>query len=323
VLDREIVERRDFVQRDQAALSFALARLTPGTNLLAYCTAIGWLMRGLPGASVALVALPCALAAVLVKVLYERWIHKPLFAIAMHGAAAAAVGVMFATGWTIWRPLRASVPIYRLALFSGGACALAMTGVFRLRRSSLARPLLCVPRNAEYPMKVLLLYMLLLKATISTFSGLASLPVLRNELVLRRHLVTDQQLNIAIVVTRTTPGPVGVYIVSGGYFADGFAGACAGWLAMITPALIIIPLLKFAGRKAEHPRVKATIRAVVMASAGLLWAAAVPVARETATDPITIGIIVVSLAVLLNRKIESVWVIFFSGVLQIAAFSLQ
>jgi chromate transporter len=130
VLDREIVERRDFVQRDQAALSFALARLTPGTNLLAYCTAIGWLMRGLPGASVALVALPCALAAVLVKVLYEWWIHKPLFAIAMHGAAAAAVGVMFATGWTIWRPLRASVPIYRLALFSGGACALAMTGFF-------------------------------------------------------------------------------------------------------------------------------------------------------------------------------------------------
>jgi chromate transport protein ChrA len=85
-------------------------------------------MRGLPGASVALVALPCALAAVLVKVLYEWWIHKPLFAIAMHGAAAAAVGVMFATGWTILRPLRASVPIYRLVLFSGGACALAMTG---------------------------------------------------------------------------------------------------------------------------------------------------------------------------------------------------
>lgn len=130
VLDREIVERRDLVLRDQAALSFALARLTPGTNLLAYCAAVGWLMRGLPGAFVALVAasLPCSLAAVLVTVLYEWWIHKPLFAIAMHGAAAAAVGVMFATGWTILRPLRTSVSIYRLVLFSGGACALAVTG---------------------------------------------------------------------------------------------------------------------------------------------------------------------------------------------------
>lgn len=172
-------------------------------------------------------------------------------------------------------------------------------------------------------MKVLLLYMLLLKATISTFSGLASLPVLRNDLVLHRHLVTDQQLNTAIVVTRTTPGPVGVYIVSVGYFADGSAGAFAGWLAMITPALIIIPLLKFAGRKADRPRVKGTIWAVVTASAGLLWAAAIPLARETATDPITIGIIVASLAVLLTRKVESVWVILFSGVLEIAAFSLH
>lgn len=92
---------------------------------------------------------------------------------------------------------------------------------------------------------------------------------------------------------------------------------------MITPALIIIPLLKFAGRKADRPRVKGTIWAVVTASAGLLWAAAIPLARETATDPITIGIIVASLAVLLTRKVESVWVILFSGVLEIAAFSLH
>jgi chromate transporter len=172
-------------------------------------------------------------------------------------------------------------------------------------------------------MKALLVYMLLIKATISTFSGLASLPVLRNDLVLQRHMVTDRQLDTAVVVTRTTPGPVGVYVVSVGYFADGFAGACAGWLAMITPALLIIPLLKFAGRNAEHPRVNGTIRAVVMASAGLLWAAAIPLARETPTDPVTIGIMVLSLAVLLSRKVESVWVILVSGVLEVTAFSFH
>ena len=57
-------------------------------------------------------------------------------------------------------------------------------------------------------MKAILLYLLLLKATVSTFSGLASLPLLRNDLVLHRHLLTDAQLNTAVVVTRTTPGPV-------------------------------------------------------------------------------------------------------------------
>lgn len=172
-------------------------------------------------------------------------------------------------------------------------------------------------------MKAIMLYLLLLKATVSTFSGLASLPLLRNDLVLHRHLITDNQLNTAVVVTRTTPGPVGVYVVSVGYFADGLAGACAGWLAMITPALLILPLLHFAGRKAEHPRVKGIIRAVVMASAGLLWASAIPLAREIATDPLTIGIIGLSLAVLLTRKVESLWVILASGLLELTAVAFH
>ena len=45
------------------------------------------------------------------------------------------------------------------------------------------------------------------------FSGLASLPVLRTDLVLQHHMLTDQQLNTAVVVTRTTPGPVGIVLV--------------------------------------------------------------------------------------------------------------
>jgi chromate transporter len=91
-------------------------------------------------------------------------------------------------------------------------------------------------------MNVLALYLVLLKATITTFSGLASLPVVRDELVLQRHVLTDEQLNTAIVVTRTTPGPIGLYVVSVGYFAAGIPGAIAGWLAMSTPALIIVVL---------------------------------------------------------------------------------
>jgi chromate transporter len=118
-------------------------------------------------------------------------------------------------------------------------------------------------------MKALILYALLLKATVSTFNGLASLPVLRNDLVTHRHLITDKQLDAAVVVNRLTPGPVGLYVVSVGYFADGYPGALAGLMALVTPALFIIPLLRFAGGRAEHPRVKGTIQAVVLASAGM------------------------------------------------------
>jgi chromate transporter len=141
--------------------------------------------------------------------------------------------------------------------------------------------------------------------------------------VIHRHLITDQQLDTAVVVSRMTPGPVGVYVVSVGYFADRFAGAFAGWLATATPALLIIPLLKLAGSRAEHPRVRSAIQPVVLASAGLLWAAALPLAQPAGTDAVTAGIIVVSLIVLLTRKVESVWVVLLSGVLEVAASSFH
>jgi len=171
-------------------------------------------------------------------------------------------------------------------------------------------------------MNPFLLYFVLLKATITAFSGLASLPVLREDLVVNRQIVTDEQLNVAIVVTRTTPGPVGLYVVSVGYFAGGIPGAVAGWAAMATPALLIIPLIHYAGRRAEHPRVKGVLQAVVLSSGGLLWAATLPIARGAISDPVSAAILLVSVIVLATRKVESLWVILASACLQLVASSL-
>jgi chromate transporter len=125
-------------------------------------------------------------------------------------------------------------------------------------------------------MNAFVLYLLLLKAIVTTFSGLASVPIVRNDLVLHRHVLTDREMNTSLAITRTTPGPMGLYVVSVGYFVDGTPGAIAGWVAMITPALLMIPLLEFVRKKAEHPRFKAVLRCVVFASAGLLLWVTVP-----------------------------------------------
>ena len=97
------------------------------------------------------------------------------------------------------------------------------------------------------------------------------------------HVLTNEQLNEAVVITRSSPGPVGLYIVSVGYFAGGLPGAVAGWLAMITPALLIIPMVHFIGRRMEHPRVRSVLQTVVIASAGLLLASSDPLGRDGLT----------------------------------------
>lgn len=158
-------------------------------------------------------------------------------------------------------------------------------------------------------MKFLTLYLLLLKATATSFAGLASLPVLRDELVVQRHMLTDHQLNAAVVITRSTPGPVGVYVVSVGYFADGLSGAIAGWLAMATPALAILVLIRFIGPRATHPRVRGMLQGVVLASAGLLLTSALPLARDALVTPLGIAIAVVGSIVMIAKKVDAVWVI--------------
>ncbi|WP_294260199.1 chromate transporter [uncultured Sphingomonas sp.] len=171
-------------------------------------------------------------------------------------------------------------------------------------------------------MNIVLLYLILLKATCTAFAGLASLPVVQDSLVAHHHVLTDKQLNEAVVITRSSPGPVGLYVVSVGYFVAGIPGAIAGWLAMVTPAGLIIPLVHLVGRRMEHPRVRSVLQTVVIASAGLLLAAAIPLARDGLTDPVTIVIALVSLALLFTTKLDTLWIILGAALTSLTASAI-
>jgi len=168
-------------------------------------------------------------------------------------------------------------------------------------------------------MNVFLLYLILLKGTATTFAGLAALPVLQDALVEHHHVLTNDQLNDAVVITRSTPGPVGLFVVTVGYFVAGIPGAIAGWLAMVTPALLIIPLIHCVGRKMEHPRIKGVLQAVVVASAGLLFAGAIPLGQSGLTGPVTIAIAAVSFVLLFITKLDTLWLILGASVITLIA----
>jgi chromate transporter len=167
---------------------------------------------------------------------------------------------------------------------------------------------------------IFLLYFLLLKATLTSFSGLASLPVVRNDFVVRYHLLSDRELNTAVAAGRLGPGPLGLYVVSVGYFAAGIPGACAGCLAMITPAFLIVPMVRFLGSRAQHPRVRSATRAVLLAGAGLLLASSVPLARDAVTGSLTLGIVISSLLLIAFTRIDTVWVMLAAALVGLISF---
>jgi chromate transporter len=163
-------------------------------------------------------------------------------------------------------------------------------------------------------MNLFLLYLLLLKATLTSFSGMGSLPIIREDLVVRHRVLTDRQLNTAVAAGRSGPGPIGVYVVNVGYLVAGPSGGIAGWLAMITPAFLIIPLLRYLGSHAERSEVKRATEAAMLAGAGLIIAATVPLARDAVLGPLTLAIALSAGIVLVVTRVESLWVIAVSAV---------
>lgn len=118
---KELVDRRAVLSEAEFTFAYAMARLAPGTNVLAFCAATGWRLAGWPGAaaSVAALSIPAAVVGVLLTVAYGRW---PQF---FAGAMAAVVGVICAGAFLLVRPYFSSRQWLRTVVLLGGALAAA------------------------------------------------------------------------------------------------------------------------------------------------------------------------------------------------------
>ena len=70
-----------------------------------------------------------------------------------------------------------------------------------------------------------------------------------------------------------------------------------------------------------HPRVKSVLQAAIIASAGLLLAAAIPLAKDALIDPVTIGIACVIFGRLLTIKVDTLWIILEPAVISLLSSS--
>lgn len=104
-LQRELVHRREWLTPEQHGLAYGLARVTPGTNVLAYCAATGWMLLGVPGALLAVmgVCVPTAVIAAWFCGVYDSYGGNRYFQAAIGGVVASAVGMMASSGLSLVR----------------------------------------------------------------------------------------------------------------------------------------------------------------------------------------------------------------------------
>lgn len=151
VLRQQVVAKRSWIDDSQFELNYALSRLTPGTNLLAFCTAAGWTSRRWPGALVALLAssIPCAILAIAVTIFYEQLQGSLWFQAALSGALASAVAIMVSTAWVFAEPHVRAAPLKAVIVVpctAALALGLELTPVKILLLAAIAGLVWPVPR---------------------------------------------------------------------------------------------------------------------------------------------------------------------------------
>jgi chromate transporter len=128
ILQREFF-RRGWLSPEKFAIAFGLARLTPGTNVLAFCAAAGWYILGLAGALAAVfaVTIPPSVLVVWITRAYDLTARSALARSIASALLAAAVGTMIGAALLLVRtqttrarwlkPLVISIGAFLLASF--------------------------------------------------------------------------------------------------------------------------------------------------------------------------------------------------------------
>ena len=120
-LQRQMVEERGWLTGAEFALAYTLSRITPGTNLFACCSAVGYLVRGFRGALLCLLiaSVPSSVLTALLTMAMDRIEAWPPGTALMHGAIAVSVGLSVGGLWTLAQPYLEAGPWVR------GVCLVA------------------------------------------------------------------------------------------------------------------------------------------------------------------------------------------------------
>jgi len=155
LLRRSAAKERWLDEHGHAVLT-AVSRLTPGTNVLAYCVGLGWQVSGWIGVIVAVLAasvpaavMITALAATLVRI--DRY---PIVRVIIAVGVLAATALVAASAWYLMRPYMNRASAWRAALIATVVGVLSWLDVTPVRIflvSAVIGALIGMPAKADVP----------------------------------------------------------------------------------------------------------------------------------------------------------------------------
>jgi chromate transporter len=325
-MQRDLVETRGWVTRDEYMKGLALAQLAPGPLAAQLAIYLGWARGNVLGATLVAIAfvLPSFVMVIGLSVAYVRFGGLAWMQAAFYGIGAAVIAIVLRSAYKLVR-LTLRRDGFLWAVFVVNAIATALleaeivslilgSGVVSLAvrqaRTRASLPLAIVPPLAGAfsgggaATTSTSLFWFFTKAGAFVFgSGLAIVPFLYGGVVRDHRWLTDQQFLDAVAVAMITPGPVVITVAFIGYLVQGFGGAVLAALGVFLPCylFVVIPA-PFYDRFADDPRLKAFVDGVTAAATGAIAGAVYVLARRAIIDVPTILIFAATLACVIWLK---------------------
>ena len=349
-MQRDLVERRRWIDDEEYKLGLALAQIMPGPLAAQLAIAIGYFLHGVLGATLVGIAfvLPSFLMVLALSALYVAygglWWMQGLF----YGIAAAVIGIIAIAAQKLARKVNGRDPLLwgifvALALITvwaqaelaeffllAGLLVLVVKAPPRWLRARLpflgiAPGLLLVPAAlvAAGGARAGVLWDILVfftKAGAFVFgSGLAIVPFLYEGTVRGHGWLTEQQFLDAVAVAMITPGPVVITVAFIGYLVAGVPGATLAAIGIFLPVyvLTVIPAPWFKRHRA-NAQLRAFSDGATAAASGAIAGAVVVLGQRAIVDAPTAGIALVSLGLLWRFKLPEPLLVLAAGAIGLA-----
>jgi chromate transporter len=346
-MQRDLVERRRWIGKQDYLEGLALAQLAPGPLAAQLAIYLGWVRGRVLGATLIGFAfvLPSFLMVLVLAALYLRFGGLTWMSGAFYGIGAAVIAIVVRGAWKLakmsiakdrllWGAFAASAIVTAwteseiVGLFLGsGIVTMFVKAPPKLRASGtlmsfVPLPVWAIAGIAGPATAATLATIAWYFAEAGSFvfgSGLAIVPFLHGGVVTRFHWLTDQQFLDAVAVAMITPGPVVITVGFIGYLVAGALGAVVAALATFVPCYLftVIPAPYFR-RFSKNPSLKAFVDGVTAAATGAIAGAAFVLGRRALVDLTTAIIALTTLGVLVKfKKLQEPLIIVMAGMVGI------
>ena len=344
MMEERFVRHLNWLPRERFLDLVGAVNLLPGPSSTELAIYLGEIRGGSPGLLVggACFILPAALLIVGLAWAYQTYGSLPQVAGVLVGIKPVVVALIAQAVWNLARTALKNVPLAVLAaavvvLAALGAPALLLltaAGVIWIFAREGARIVALRNRGSmvlvisspvvlnSVGFAALFLYFLKIGAILFG-SGYVLLAVLRADLVLRLHWLTDAQLLDAIAVSQATPGPFFTVSTFIGYLVGGWKGAALATVGMFLPAfLYVAATARFLTVLRKSPLAAAFLDGVNAAAIALMVFVGYQFARAALTNLPVIAIAAASAFLLFRYRINSTRLVLGGAVLGILLHSL-